>query len=1039
MFQSNRPHHDDKKAASASGRPPVDYREYREKKERERLDREKAAAAGQGHAHHHKPVPTGAQLPGKHPVPPPGQKPHVHHNHHHNRPEIKPGAQISAPQLGPAPSRHSLNSQQRESASRQRVPREYNSSSGTSGGTVFTHGHGPPAGDGSSSGVPMTDGRSEPNLSAETSQEKQGNNNSHAAHHSADSKHLQPPTSSDNKRQYDPARHKPPEHRKEDSQKLYGKYNTSDTARIERQRKQPDILEQRSEEVRKLIEKPIMLPLVAQKTRQEIQKEEYAASMVKQSHHHAKYGQEKLQGNPVVVLNQMKPPFGTREKSPANANATQQMMAKANKPMQAGPYSHHATAQVSKDGVRNGNTAPVTTPMTVNLDDIKTEKKPKLEELERTATPYSATPPGAKHRSLFSPEKTIAAPRESSHPQRAKLKQKMDSAMRSVKQEPIGVKLPTELMSHFTSPTTAVNHPQMEHTQSFKRSVNETATSSSHKRHRASSICEPEQTPRIKEEPGGIEAMKMIGRVPDLIQPIRDNPTSSNGKNSSVANDLKPPELIKPFEPEPLGAPAPAQSAIQQPLSNGYDLSRINPAQENQDGRYAQPTVGEHTEYLSPLKSARGISALLQENTIPPLPSILQQQQQQLGQGDNTVDRIGEAPVGASATVQTATLTTTTTTVTTVTEEKRSEHHKSEKKKKKDKHKHKDKDKGKEERKHKHKHKDREKDRHHRDKESRGGGGDDGSTIPNSGGGNAATIPIKITIPKDKINLGAGGDATSTHTPSEGSSLKIKIPKERLKGGDNNPSEAQIHAPLKMKIRTGAGIGNNMEARKRERDADVSPTILGGGPPPLKKHTQPPAAGGTTGNYIHRTSVTGERQQNGRHYPGGSTGNNKVRGGGRGGRQFPARGNYSYFGRGHNAQYNRHVAHNPYMIRAEYPHLNSSLSSPSSAPFNTASPSFYFSGYQNPHNNNQIYNHPGFHIPYDPCIYMQQYHQTYQLYQHHNSGNIIVTPEGTSIDTSVPPPFVNVDRNDGSNGTVPPPLPTGPPPESSPPPPPPPE
>ncbi|XP_046747132.1 cyclin-T isoform X2 [Diprion similis] len=901
-FQLNRTHHversDDKKTASSSGRPPVDYREHREKKERERLEREKAAAAAQGHSHHHKPVPSGAQIMGKHSVPQTGQKPHAHHNHHH----LKPGAQLPAPQYPPS-SRHSGYGQtQRESGrdpARQRMPREYNSSSGTSGGTVFTHGgHGVPVSE-NSGGSAMIDpvlGRNEQGITGETpSQDKQGSNNSHsvphAVHHSTDNKHLQP--GGNEKRQYDPARHKPPDHRKEESQKLYGKY-AGEGSRVDRQRKQPDILEQRCEEVRKLIEKPLPLSLTTPKV-----KEEYPANMsTKQSHHHGK-----LQSNAVIVLNQMKgQAFGGREKSPGNpAPAAQQMLAKS-KPMQGQYSGHHGVAQIMKDAVRNGNagsTGSTAAPMPLNIDDIKTEKKPRPEELERITAAYMSThqtPPGSKHRSLFSPEKSVPNVRESSsHSQRAKPKQKTPpSAARNIKQEPISVKQePIDLVSPFASPPGALHHPADHPATSFKRGVNElTAISSSQKRHRASSVCEPEQPPRIKiEDAGGLDAMKSLGRIPELIQPIRDNSTPSNGKSASVASDLKPPELIKPFEPEPQSTANATNTSslmtqgsamIQQPLSNGYDPSRLIRQDLNEKREL------ENLECLSPLKSARSISALLQENTVPPIPSMLQQQmqqQQQLQQQQQqsieapSIERISEAPAGASATVQSAQVPVTQP-VATAPEEKRSEHHKSEKKKKKEKHKHKDKDKGKEERKHKHKHKDREKEKHHRDKDR---SGEDPSTNPPTSG--STTIPIKITIPKDKINLGGGGDASLTHTPSEGSSLKIKIPKERLKGGENTGGgEPQVQAPLKIKIRTGPGIGNNSnEGRKRERDSDVaSPTT--GGAPPSKKHSQAVMSGPTmilnAGNYQQqqRQQGLGERQQNGRHYTGGNTaGNNKEK------------------------------------------------------------------------------------------------------------------------------------------------------------------
>jgi hypothetical protein len=151
------------------------------------------------------------------------------------------------------------------------------------------------------------------------------------------------------------------------------------------------------------------------------------------------------------------------------------------------------------------------------------------------------------------------------------------------------------------------------------------------------------------EDTSSLEAMKMLGRVPDLIQPIRDNPLlPSNGKNSSassIINDLKPPELIKPFESDRFYAMSQHKSLPinMHMLSNGMDLN-AQIKQESMEHRIKKELpehyvkkeslghkapeislshVQSKVEYTSPMKSAQSISALLQE-PLAPMPSLLQ-------------------------------------------------------------------------------------------------------------------------------------------------------------------------------------------------------------------------------------------------------------------------------------------------------------------------------------------------------------------------------------------------------------------------------
>ncbi|XP_043497996.1 cyclin-T-like isoform X2 [Polistes fuscatus] len=857
-FHSNRPHHSERQEErrqlpSTSARPPVDYREYKEKKERERLEREKAptpSTSSQSHAvdinkhhssHHHKPVP-GTSMPNKHSVPP-GQKSTLHHNHHH-RQEIKVNQPIQQ--------RHSTGNQPRESnrdPSRQRIAREYNSSSSSNtNSSVHSHGghilHQTKDANTDNALPDNTSHRSD----VATLQDNLSNNNHNLQRLSTmDGKH-QP----HDKRVYDP-RHKPVDHKKDGEQKAYNKY--PDSSR-DRQRKS-DSLEQRSEEVRKLIEKPLPYP----KTALDVQ---HAANIQKSSYH-GKYSQpDKLQGSTSAFVSDMKSTAMpqntfTQEKSPTTlvSSLSQIPQKSISSKSIISQHSAYGVSQTLKDSIKNGNSqSSCLTPLN-NIDDPKAEKRPRHEESIDQQQNLLPTPV-TKHKSLFSPEK-VQISRES-HSQRPKSKQKTPpSAVKVPKQDRAPETLTgLNLATSFTSPPNLHQTDMM----TMKRSGSD-LSGTSHKRHRTISSSENESQVKGKiEDIPSLEVMKMHSRVPEIIQPIRDNP-SSNGRSISVSSELQPPESIKPFESES------RFSTIATMATNGLDAGI--------------ETQQVQMEYLSPMKSAQSISALLQE-PLAPLPSLLQgmqqfsqitsqqahqeqvvqQEQQQQSQQSSqqqsqmqlqmqaqtiqhqhqqshqqqqpitshslllpnsqlavqtqcmtlpssmtetsvvsTVDiSVLSAPVqtNTDGIVQTVPTTTLQPVVAAVIEEKRTEHHKSEKKKKKEKHKHKDKEKSKE--KHKHKHKDKDKEKHReKDKEK------NEETL--------AAAPIKITIPKEKLNLSGETAVTSGGTvvipeknkSPQGTGLKLKILKDRLKSAESIPgTQAQPvpQAPLKMKIRTDA-------------------------------------------------------------------------------------------------------------------------------------------------------------------------------------------------------------------------------------------
>uniref|UniRef100_A0ABM1IST4 Cyclin-T-like isoform X4 n=1 Tax=Polistes dominula TaxID=743375 RepID=A0ABM1IST4_POLDO len=611
-FHFNRPHHSEKQEdrrqqqgpSTNPTRPPVDYREYKEKKERERLEREKAAptpstSGHQSHAvdinkhhssHHHKqPVPGTSSMPNKHSVPP-GQKSTMHHNHHH-RQEIKVNQ--------PVQQRHSTGNQPRESnrdPNRQRIAREYNSSSSSNtNSAVHSHGHILHQGKDVNADNALPDNTSH-RSDIVTLQDNLSNNNHNLQRlNIMDGKH-QP----HDKRVYDP-RHKPVDHKKDAEQKVYNKY--PDSSR-DRQRKS-DSLEQRSEEVRKLIEKPLPYPKPALDV-------QHAANLQKPSYH-GKYSQaDKPQGSTSAFISDIKSTSMpqntfTQEKSPTTpASSLSQISQKSiSSKSMISQHSAYSVSQTLKDSIKNGNSqSSCLTPLN-NIDDSKAEKRLRHDELvDQQSNLLPTAPPVTKHKSLFSPEKVQTSRESSSHSQRPKSKQKTPPAVKVPKQDraPEAALTGLNLATSFTSPPNLHQAESM----AIKRSGSD-LSGIAHKRHRTISSSENEPHAKVKiEDASSLEAMKMHSRVPEIIQPIRDNP-SSNGRSTSVSSELQPPELIKPFEPETV------ISRFGTMATNGLDA--------NIETQQVQ------MEYLSPMKSAQSISALLQE-PLAPLPSLLQGMQQ---------------------------------------------------------------------------------------------------------------------------------------------------------------------------------------------------------------------------------------------------------------------------------------------------------------------------------------------------------------------------------------------------------------------------
>lgn len=636
---SSRSHHaqqekqDEKKPAiagpSTSRATAMDYREYREKKERERLEREKAAAAigchitdPNKHHSHHKPV-SNASMPSKHQLPSVQKSTSLHHNHHH-RPDIKVGQ--------PVPQRHSASGQPNRDPSRQRLPREHNAGvASTSAGIAHSHSHANLDSSSSESAPHRSDSSAvqDSASSAHSSLEKMSNNHSGHRLNALDSKHQ-----AHDKRLY----------RGEDPRLKSAKY--ADMNRIENQRRKVETLEQRCEEVRKLIEKPLPPPKQADIPY-------LMNAQQKQQAHHAKYNQQQDKGS--SFMGDLKHATTINQNALSQGTSPSASSSQKSAPVKTQMYNQHTAqgvSQILKDTIKNGSSQSCLTTLN-NMDDTKSEKRSRSTVHEEFAERNSVdvqqgnlhTPPG-KHRSLFSPEPPITS--KESHAQGARPKSKQ-------KTPPSAATKLKERVSPFASSPTLQDSL-------LKRSSSNDGAVSAHKRMRTSNISDSEQSVKIKQEikteDGGttsLEAMKMLGRVPDLIQPIRD-PLSSNGRNSSassVINDLKPPELIKPFESDQPRFNTMSQHKVSSmnvnALTNGMDLNVIKQEppehcakreflehyikKEPSGHRVIKQEIPEPThlqtklEYTSPMKSAQSISALLQE-TLAPMPSLLQGLQQ---------------------------------------------------------------------------------------------------------------------------------------------------------------------------------------------------------------------------------------------------------------------------------------------------------------------------------------------------------------------------------------------------------------------------
>lgn len=903
---SSRQHHsqekpeklDDKKAGvTSSSSRPIDYREYREKKERERLEREKAAPAStstQGHitdpskhhSHHHKPV-ANANVPNKHQLPS-VQKSGLHHNHHH-RPDMKVNQPVSQ--------RHSAGTQARETSrdpSRQRLPREYNVS-GTSTGVAH------PLRDVS---LDVTlDVAHRADVGQETShanpQEKPSSNNNYNLHRLNTLDGKQQPY---DKRMHDPRHSKPADHKKDSEPKAYGGKYPDLTSRADRQqRKSDNTLEQRCEEVRKLIEKPLPPPPKPTEV-------PYMLNAQKQAHH-SKYDKSL---NALHTVDAKHSTMGqsalSQDKSPsALISATSQISQKSTPARSAGSHNQHSAygvSQILKDTIKNGSSQACLSTLN-NVDDSRPEKRQKThDDAEKIFVDVQQqTPPTSRHRSLFSPETpTTREP----HVQRPKSKQKTPpSAARVIKQE---------RASPFASPPAS---SQQQDSLVMKRSSGDNVATT-HKRPRTTSTSENTNELPVKiktEDPTSLEAMRMLGRVPELIQPIRDAPLSStsSGRTSAstmISADVKPEPFVK-YELDTI-VPRVNTTMTQhkvssmnvQALTNGLDPNVVvkqetleHHVKKEQPHRiqHAVTVKPEHShsqqsrlEY-SPMKSAQSISALLQE-PLAPMPSLLQAAMQQHGQIHNqqiNADVLQQSaihlltnqqlPITSSSSLSVSTTSDTVSIISTVDmsalscvplthqpsgtepvsllpvvpppaavpEEKRSDHHKSEKKKKEKKHKHKDKDKSRE--KHKHKHKDKDKEKHReKDKER-------SEEAP-------AAAPIKITIPKDKLNLSteaspsmnimAGSSAMLPNKSPQSTGLKIKIPKERLKGADSvpsSPAQPVVQGPLKIKIRT--------DSISRSSAAPTSLSPQAPPPPQLPTTASSSSSGATSGSHAASESM----------------------------------------------------------------------------------------------------------------------------------------------------------------------------------------
>ncbi|XP_044000971.1 myb-like protein P isoform X2 [Aphidius gifuensis] len=956
-FQSQKIYPSDSKDDNkkSQGRPqPSDYRDYREKKERERLEREKLANSGfvpghssqdvqKHHSHHHKQQSSSSMSTsgamsssqqGKQQVLS-NQKTNVHHNHHH-RPEQKlqqqQPQQQQQQQQQSSSQRHS-SSTNSNSQSRQRLPPGYPHSHGqqsiqvggshskdtTSTSTtdsasalpdLSSHNIHQDSNHISSHHIDNIGNNNSSNTTTNTSSSTTTNmsnrlvNNNHNPHNNRGQQH--------DKRGYDP-RNKMPEHRKDDSSKNYGKFN--DPVRQDRQQRKFESSndQQRVEEVRKLIEKPVPHT----KPRAEIQKEEYIASMLKQSHNPSKYQDKMSTGHSTSGRNQPFPPHefskmpNTSKPHQQQQQQQQQQMPNINQMLQHNSQQHyHSGARVLKD-IKNGNSNS-SSGSGNNVDDPKSEKRPRPEE---TVTQLQQSVP-TKQKSLFSPEKESPNRVDNSHSQRNKLNRQKTPPIvpvKAIKQERypdlpvISGNLsfdnsPSSLESQLTSQMSVGQVSKRIKTSLSSSNLCDINQQQQQQHHHQQSQQQQHQQPQLQqqqhqqqqqqqqpqmkiktEDMSSYDSMKFMNRVPDLIQPIRDNSSSTNSRNNSFNNELKPLELIRPFEPD--------STETRHLMTNGLDtLTSIK--HENSYDRMSFDSKLDNTmmksEYLSPMKSAQSISALLQE-PLATMPSLLdsvgsetytlsqelsqqsnlsdnsnsnnksnklndyhhisqtsidhhhqtdqhhhqqhqqqhhqQQQQQKLIKDEPFVTNIATASAPPSTVDMTSLLSQPYNdpplpVVTVNNTTSVSGNGNTELIIKHKSDHHKSEKKKKKE---KHKHKDKSKEKHkHKHKEKHRDNTTATTVAPSA---TVTTAPIKITIPKDKINLNndtsvGGLDKKGQSTSSIGNSLQSQGSGIKLKiPRDKLKASEPIQAPLRLKIRTGQS-GISEIPDSRKRERD---------------------------------------------------------------------------------------------------------------------------------------------------------------------------------------------------------------------------
>ncbi|KAJ8679862.1 hypothetical protein QAD02_015649 [Eretmocerus hayati] len=822
-----------KSSSSLSGRASVDYREYREKKERERLDREKAASTSSSslnsdpnkhHSHHHKPGST--SLPNKHSSSSSSSnmKQPAHHNHHQNSRQDAKNVMAQ---------RHSgitSSSNSNQSRDRQRMSRDFNSCN-TSGSLSHNHLLD------SSLDVSINNYAQE---SSTIHPPEKLSNMTHKSHESrgADTRHTKQPS------------------QQQKDAKPYVKY--ADQSRTSR--KPLDILEQRSEEVRKIIEKPLPPP----KPRAEVIKEEFAAMMLKQPHQPSKYEKP-----PVPSVNMSQPSSLPNESKMNLLNVGQTAFSiekSPNAPVSAAQMSHKSMSASSKSNqlmpVKNGSSSSTSSfSLLGNLDDPKSEKRPRHPN-ERDSQALQAPPPTHKHRSLFSPEKTLTpTPKESLHSQRPKPKQKTSPAVPKLDSMSGQTNSSIGLMSdqkHKTSNNlNPTGFPSQKSREAVENLDSRQQLSDTHAREFSSSFGVHEQFGF-----GGSRTLDSVqqskdGKGAGIKSPMELGKSFDGSSDSSFRHDqqhglsngldfakhefstIDPSSfIVKDQPPEQLFShEMPSSDTMFMRQESQAKVSDFLLFETKKDSKETSLTSMKPERY-SPLKSAQSISALLHE-PLAPMPSLLQmsnydktRQQQstddekqspdQFHRGKSsesslpsTVDLsdLGVSSILSSSFSQSSTTATSSASMLAgsitassvlpaTTEEKQKSEHR-----------------------------------------SKAGTSD---SLP--------AVPIKITIPKDKLNLSSEsiGTSSSSSAPTSvpSSSLKIKIPKERLKvtevsshQSSQQQQASQVNvtqAPLKIKIRTdGLGRGgsnadgsqalmsqqNQDISRKRERLSDGSDVV----------------------------------------------------------------------------------------------------------------------------------------------------------------------------------------------------------------------